>query len=80
MWCVTLPFGAPMSEYADLSLAREIIHLMIGRYGQHGYDRNNSILMQLLADEKALKRNDPATIEKIIRVYGPMVASQRKDN
>jgi|GEM_PF-1723744 len=67
-----------MSQNTKIEVAREIMNFMIGRYGQNGYDRNNKELMQVLADEKAMKHNDMAVIEKILNVYGPMVARQKE--
>ena len=65
-----------MSQNTKIEVAREIMNFMIGRYGQNGYDRNNKELMQVLADEKAMKHNDMAVIDKILNVYGPMVAKK----
>ena len=54
------------------------MNFMIGRHGQKGYDKSNKMLMQLLEDEKAMKKNDMAAVEKIIRVYGPVVRGERE--
>ena len=53
------------------------MNFMIGRHGQKGYDKSNKMLIQLLEDEKAMKKNDMAAVEKIIKVYGPMVREGR---
>lgn len=62
-----------MNQYAKLDIANEVLSAMIGHYGKNGYDTNNKALMQLLADEKLFFQNDPATIEKILNIYAPMV-------
>ena len=67
-----------MSQNTKIEVAREIMNFMIGHYGKNGYDRNNKELMQVLADEKAMKHNDMAVIDKIIEVYGPMAASKKE--
>lgn len=66
-----------MNDFVKIELAREIMNFMIGRHGQKGYDKANKMLMQLLEDEKAMKKNDMAAVEKIIKVYGPMVREGR---
>ncbi len=66
-----------MNDFVKIELAREIMNFMIGRHGQKGYDKSNKMLMQLLEDEKAMKKNDMAAVEKIINVYGPMVRGER---
>ena len=66
-----------MNDFVKIELAREIMNFMIGRHGQKGYDKSNKMLMQLLEDEKAMKKNDMAALEKIIKVYGPMVREGR---
>ncbi len=65
-----------MNDFVKIELAREIMNFMIGRHGQKGYDKSNKMLMQLLEDEKAMKKNDMAAVEKIIRVYGPVVREE----
>ena len=67
-----------MNANTKIEVAREIMNFMIGRYGQNGYDRNNKELMQVLADEKAMKHNDMAAIDRIIKVYGPIARTQRE--
>ncbi len=69
-----------MSPNTKIELAREIMNFMIGRYGKNGYDRNNQELMQILADEKAMKHNDMAAVDRIIKVYGPIASSKREGN
>ena len=49
-----------MNDFVKIELAREIMNFMIGRHGQKGYDKSNKMLMQLLEDEKAMKKNDMA--------------------
>ena len=66
-----------MNDFVKIEVAREIMNCMIGQNAQNGYDKSNKMLMQLLEDEKALKRNDMNTVEKIIKVYGPMVRAGR---
>ncbi len=66
-----------MNDFVKIELAREIMNFMIGQNGQKGYDKSNKMLMQLLEDEKAMKKNDMAAVEKIIRVYGPVVREGR---
>lgn len=66
-----------MNDFVKIELAREIMNFMIGRHGQKGYDKSNKMLMQLLEDERAMKKNDMAAVEKIIKVYGPMVREGR---
>ena len=65
-----------MNDFVKIELAREIMNFMIGRHGQKGYDKSNKMLTQLLEDEKALKKNDMAAVEKIIGVYGPVVRGE----
>lgn len=62
-----------MNANTKIEVAREVMNAMIARYGKNGYDQKNQILMTLLADEKAMNNFDFAVIDKIIRVYGPMV-------
>ncbi|MCQ2381880.1 MAG: hypothetical protein MJ054_01100 [Clostridia bacterium] len=69
-----------MNQNTKIEVAREIMNFMIGQYGRDGYDRNNEMLMQVLADEKALKQNDFEVIDKILNVYGPMVAFKKEGN
>ncbi len=66
-----------MNDFVKIEVARETMNFMIGRYGRKGYDKSNKMLMQILEDEKAMKRNDMAAVQKIIRVYGPMVRGEK---
>ncbi|MBQ6029565.1 MAG: hypothetical protein IJL24_08600 [Treponema sp.] len=68
-----------MNDFVKIEVAREIMNFMIGRHGQKGYDKSNKMLMQLLEDEKAMKKNDMAAVEKIIRVYGPVARGEGKE-
>lgn len=69
-----------MNANTKIEVAREIMNYMIGRYGKNGYDRNNKELMQVLADEKAMKHNDMEAIDRIIKVYGPIARSKKEGN
>lgn len=69
-----------MNDNTKIEVAREIMNYMIGHYGKNGYDSNNKELMQVLADEKAMKRNDMAAVERIIKTYGPIARSKKEGN
>lgn len=62
-----------MDDYVKLDIARDILNFMIAHYSKDGYTPENKFLQQLLSDEKLFRKNDPATIEKIFNIYGPMV-------
>lgn len=66
-----------MNEFVKIEIARDILTFLIGINGHNGYDKNNKFLMQVLADEKALKNGDKEVVDKIINDYGPMVRSQK---
>lgn len=66
-----------MTEYAKIEVAREILNIMIGANGHRGFDRNNKLLMQVLEDEIAFKKGDKDVVDKIIKVYGPMVRGHK---
>ena len=62
-----------MNDNTKIEVAREVMNAMIGKYGKNGYDKNNQILMTLLNDEKEMNNFNFDVIDKIIKVYGPMV-------
>ena len=66
-----------MTEYAKIEVAREILNVMIGANGQRGFDRSNKTLMQVLGDEIAFKKGYKDVVDKIIKVYGPMVREHK---
>ncbi len=59
-----------MNDFVKIELAREIMNFMIGRHGQKGYDKSNKMLMQLLEDEKAMKKNDMVRWKKSLGYMG----------
>lgn len=66
-----------MNEFVKIEIARDILNVMIGANGQRGFDRNNKTLMQLLEDETAFKKGDKEVVDKILKVYGPMVREHK---
>lgn len=66
-----------MNDFTKIEIAREIMNFMIGQNSKNGYDNSNEKLMQLFEDEKAMKKNDMIAMDKIIKVYGPMVREDR---
>ena len=65
-----------MNDNTKIEVAREVMNAMLARYGQNGYDKNNQMLMTLLDDEKEMNNFNFTVIDKIIKVYGPMVKEQ----
>ena len=66
-----------MTKFVKIEIARDILNFLIGINGHNGYDKNNKFLMQILADEKAFKNGDKEVVDKIIKVYGPMVRDNK---
>ena len=67
-----------MNDNTKIEVAREVMNAMIGKYGQNGYDKSNTMLMTLLKDEEEMNKFNFAVIDKIINVYGPMVNGENK--
>lgn len=67
-----------MNDNTKIEVAREIMNAMIGRYGKDGYNQSNTELMKLLADEKEMNNFNFQVIDKIIKVYGPLVRENQK--
>ncbi len=66
-----------MNDFVKLDIARETLNVMIAHYSKDGFTPANKVLNQLLADEKLFRKNAPATIDKILRVYAPMIREKK---
>ena len=66
-----------MNDFVKLDIARETLNVMIAHYSKKGFTPDNKVLKQLLEDEKLFRKNDPATIDKILSVYAPMVRENK---
>ncbi len=65
-----------MNNNTKLELAKEVMARMIAVSLSNGFDRENEKLMTLLAEEKEMNKFNEEVIDKIIKVYAPLV----KDN
>ena len=67
-----------MDRYTKIEIAREILNLMIAKAAQNGFDQSNKELMRFFALEKELKKFNMRIANRIIRVYGPQVKVEVK--
>ena len=67
-----------MNDNTKIEVAREVMNAMLGKYGRNGYDKSNEMLMTLLKDEEEMNKFNFEVIDKILRVYAPMVKGENK--
>ena len=70
--------GEQMNDNTKIEVAREVMNAMLGKYGRNGYDKSNEMLMTLLKDEEEMNKFNFEVIDKILRVYAPMVKGENK--
>ena len=80
VWAVwyNLFLGEQMNDNTKIEVAREVMNAMLGKYGRNGYDKSNEMLMTLLKDEEEMNKFNFEVIDKILRVYAPMVKGENK--
>ena len=62
-----------MNDNTKIELAREIMNAMIGTACRNGYNKDDKIIKTLLKEEKQMNSFNFDVIDRIIKVYGPMV-------
>ena len=70
--------GEQINDNTKIEVAREVMNAMLGKYGRNGYDKSNEMLMTLLKDEEEMNKFNFEVIDKILRVYAPMVKGENK--
>ena len=67
-----------MNENTKLELAKEIMIAMIGNQCKDGFNENDKKLIKLLEEEQEMNNFNFEVINKIIKVYGPIVRGGKR--
>lgn len=62
-----------MDDYTKYKLAREIITRAIAIACSEGFDMSDPVIAELLNDERELRKFNEETINKIFKVYAPLI-------
>ena len=68
-----------MNDNTKFELAREIMNAMLGYACRNGYNKDEKLTKTLIKEEDEMNKFNFKVIDKIIKVYGPMVKEGKFD-